>query len=813
MTTRASGPCRWTALAASIAAACAAAAVAAAPAPPADGRAAVALSAPGALDLLAPEADAALPEGAQVLYLEVSVNESATGQLARFVLAGGRLHASAATLRGLGLHWPGSEADGLVPLDTVPGLQARYDASRQFLALTVPLEALSGERERFAPPEAPRPRVDPAARVPGLLLNYDFYAQGDGGYRALSGWHELRLFGAGPGTWSNSMVSRRNDLAGAGTSHDSVRLDTYWQLDLPDRMVSVTVGDSYTGALDWTRPTRIGGVRVSRNFALQPYRVTTPLASFAGEAALPSTVDLFVNGIRQSSQQVRPGQFQIDSVPVISGAGQAQMVITDINGRSRVVDFALYSTSQLLQDGLTDWSLEAGSVRRDYGIRSFAYAGRPMASATVRHGASDRLTLEAHAEGTEGLHMAGAGVRMLLGSRGGVLDASAARGSAGGRSGHQYGFGWQWSSPRFNAGLARLRRSEGFADVATLEGSPPPLRSDRAFAGVGLGRMQLGASYIRLDHDGRARSRYANLSASWQLPRAGYLSLNLARDLEDGRGDGAYLYWSMPLDRRTSVAATARHATDADSLTLEARRNADFDRGGWSWRAQSTLGDEAAGQAELGRIGAHGAWDVGVQRRRGDADGATVYAGASGSLVLMRRHLFAMRRVEDAFALVSTDGIAGVPVLLENRLVGHTDARGLLLLNRLNPWQNNRLSIDPLQAPADVSMERTELLAVPEGRGGLLARFPMRAVLSLQVGLRDAAGRPVAAGSPVWLHGADPATDAPLTVVGYDGTLYLQDPPPGARLRIRHNDGFCEAVLPEPPAERGFVELEEVACR
>ena len=53
---------------------------------------------------------------------------------------------------------------------------------------------------------------------------------------------------------------------------------------------------------------------------------------------------------------MRPGQFQIDSVPVISGAGQAQMVITDINGRSRVVDFALYSTSQLLQDGLTDWS-------------------------------------------------------------------------------------------------------------------------------------------------------------------------------------------------------------------------------------------------------------------------------------------------------------------------------------------------------------------------------------------------------------------------------------------------------------------------
>ena len=819
MTIQANGSCRWTALAASIAAACAPCGLLAA-APHHPEPALVALSSPASLDLVEPgidAGDAPLPDGAEELYLEVSLNQTITGQLARFVMVDGRLHASAATLRGLGLRWPGSDdASGLVALEVVPDLQARYDAARQQLALVVPLEALTGEREHFGPAAAAPPRLDPLTHAPGVLLNYDVYAQGDGDIHSVSGWHELRLFGLGPGTWSNSMVSRLASAPGHDDVHDTVRLDTYWQLDLPDSMVSVAVGDTYTSALDWTRTTRIGGVRASRNFALQPYRVTTPLASFAGDATLPSTVDLFINGVRQSSQQVRPGQFQIDSAPVINGAGQAQMVITDINGQSRVVDFALYNTTQLLQQGLTDWSLEAGLVRRDYGIRSFAYADDPMASATVRHGLGDHITVEAHAEGTADLQMGGAAGHVLLGDRGGVLDMSAAGSRYRDLSGHQYGLGWQWNSDLLNFNLATLRRSDGFADVARLDGSPLPTRTDRAFAGLSLGRNQLAAGYVRQDYPQLARSRFLTASWSLQLPRAGYLSLNLSRDLGDRDADSAYLYWSMPLDRRTSASATVRHAGNATSATAEANHTVDVDQGGWGWRAQASAGDQVAAQAQLGQLGRFGAWNAGLTYLRGGdgaADSTTGFANANGSVLLMERHLFAMRRVEDAFALVSTDGIADVPILLENRLVGHTDARGHLLVNRLNAWQNNRLSIDPLQAPADVRLDRTEMLAVPASRSGMLARFPMRPSLSLQATVQTGDGSPVAAGSEVWLADGDPASDAPLTVVGYDGLLFLQDPPPDARLKIRQNGGFCEVVLPHTEGRHGFVELEGVVCR
>ncbi|UNK56749.1 fimbria/pilus outer membrane usher protein [Pseudoxanthomonas daejeonensis] len=815
MTIRTTRHCRWKILAASVAAACAPCALLAAPAPnpsPAP------FFAPGALDLIetgGPDAEAAA--GSQELYLEVSLNEFATGRLARFVMIDGRLHASASTLRELGLQWPGSETAGdLVALDDIPGLQARYDASNQILALSAPLEALSGDREHFGIADRTAPKIDPLTRAPGLLFNYDVYAQGDSDYRSISSWNELRLFGVGPGVWSTSLVSRVDSLPGERDIHDTTRLDTSWQLDLQDSMVSVVVGDTYSGGLGWTRTTRIGGVRASTNFALQPYRVTTPLASFAGEAVLPSTVDLFINGVRQSSQEVRPGQFQIDSIPTITGAGQAQMVITDINGQSRVVSFALYNTPYLLQQGLTDWSVEAGKVRRDYGLRSFSYADDPMGSATVRHGLSDSATLEFHAEGTADLQMAGAGGAWLLGDRGGVLDLNVAGSQYDGQSGHQYGAGYQWNSSIFNVGMSTLRRSDEFADVATLEDAILPRRMDSVFMGVNWGVAQIGASYVRQEMAGQTPARYASLHWSRQLPHNGYLSLSVNRDLENRDSDSAFLYWSMPLDRRVSVSASLRHSRDSDNLTLEANRPVDSDLGGLGWRAQTTLGERPGAQGQISGLGRFGGWNAGLLYMRGDGgapDTTSGFAGATGSVLFMEKHLFAMRRVEDAFALVTTDGIANVPILQENRLIGYTNEDGLLLVNRLNSWQNNRLSIDPLKTPTDVRMDRTEMYAVPESRSGMLARFPMRSVLSIQATVTAPDGRPIAAGSPVWLQDADPDTSPALTVVGYDGLIYLQELPPGAGLKIRQNGAYCDVVLPELPKPSGFVELDGVVCR
>ena len=121
---------------------------------------------------------------------------------------------------------------------------------------------------------------------------------------------------------------------------DYTRLDTHWTWSSQDDLLTVTAGDFISGGLSWSRATRLGGLQLRRNFSLQPDLVVQPLPAFFGEAALPSQVELYVEGLRQYSGEVLPGAYRIDSAPTISGLSQAQMVLTDALGRTTVQDFS-----------------------------------------------------------------------------------------------------------------------------------------------------------------------------------------------------------------------------------------------------------------------------------------------------------------------------------------------------------------------------------------------------------------------------------------------------------------------------------------
>lgn len=753
----------------------------------------------------------AIGSAEDVSYLEVILNEVPTGRLARFVMTDGKVFATADTLRSFGLRWPGSDsAGGLVALDDLPGLEVEYAVKQQQIRLLAPLGMLSGEPRRTGYVQAPPAVIDPSTRAVGLAMSYDAFARHGDDSRSFSGWSEWRLFGRS-GILSNSMVSRYTDTDRERSHLRNIRLDTNWQLDFPDRMLSLSVGDSVTGALSWTRPTRMGGIRLSRNFALQPYRVHTPLVSFTGESALPSTVDLFINGIKQSSNRVLPGQFQIDSVPTLSGAGQAQVAITDINGRVQIVNFSLYGTPQLLQDGMSDWSIELGSVREEYGVQSFSYRDEPMVSVTGRHGLSNQSTLEGHVEATDGLAMAGMGGAWLLGDSGGVLSLAAAGSRYEGRNGVLTRASYQWNSLGFNAGLTTMRRDRDFMDVAGLDGGLMPRRTDQAYVGFSGAFGYFSVNHVRQEREDAPRSRLVNLNWSRQLPRNAMLSLSANKDLDNDRGHAAYFHLSIPFDRYTHSSASARRTRDSQGMTLEARRAVQTDIGGWGWRVQAAAGSGAGGQAEVTRLGRLGQWTAGANYYDGSGR-TTAYGNVSGGIVLMDGHLRGMRRVDDAFAMVSTDGVAGVPVKLENRLVGHTDEDGVLLLNRLNAWQRNLVSIDTLEFPANMYVERTRTEAVPATRSGTLVKFVMRRILSVRLVLRSEDGSLLPAGSVVRLVDARPGSTLD-TVVGFDGMVYLQDPVGGTRLDVRTATSACQAILPEFSDRTGLLDLGEVVCR
>lgn len=738
----------------------------------ASGMSATAVASAGKLD---PDADANL-------YLEVTLNGNATRDIVHFVRSGDAFRANADVLRGLGLRLPPA-AQGMVNVAALPDVAVRYDVAAQRLEITASSQLLDQSLAVLNQRDNPIPQPTSA---PGLLLNYDLYGTRDSrNASSLSAFSELRAFND-LGVLSNTALTRTVDLPGAGTQTDSVRLDTTFSRSFVDPALTFRAGDIISGSLGWSRATRLGGIQLQRNFALQPELVMFPVPAYYGQASLPSTVDLYVDGLRQYSSSVPAGPFQLNTVPTVSGRGEAAVVITDALGRQSTVAFPFYTTNQLLKPGLSDYSLDFGVVRESYGQRSFDYGSDPAFSGTWRRGMSHWLTLEGHAEATSGLAQGGAGAVIALGHAG-MLNAAYARSKDRGHSGSQAELGYNWRNARLNLSLNTLRTFGDYRDIASRHGAPPARRVDRALAGATLGKAgSLGVSYVALQYPGQARSRYASAYYSKSLSKRMSFNFSVNQNLDDHRDRSMFLALSMALGSNISSSVSAQHDRSGNLATVDLSSPIHSD-GGFGWRLRAQDGNSRHGAlAEAGYRGQSADIRAGVQRFNGDTLG---YAGLSGALVFMNREFFLSRNISDAFAVVSTDGVADVPVLLEKRPIGVTSARGNLLVTPLNAYQRNKLAIDPMKLAANVDISQVETTAVPSDRAGTLVRFGIKTVQAASVILHDAAGNPLAVGSSAALRNSS----TPAAIAGYDGMVYLEGLEAHNVLDVQTADGRCVA--------------------
>lgn len=733
------------------------------------------------------------------LYLEVVLNGAATGNLAHFGQRDGRLYASAGTLRQLAFRLPEGSIDPIA-LDELPGVRVDYNAARQRVSIHAPLSLLDLDLVTLNQAES---RAAPVANAtPGALLNYNLYAsRGSGNSASASAWTELRAFGDF-GLLRNTILTRAIRVGGSAWRGDSVRLDTSWTKAFPERMFQVRLGDTLTGATDWSRPTRIAGIQVGSNFALQPYRITTPIPRFFGEAALPSAVELYINGIRQYVGEVAPGPFRIVSAPTISGSGMAEVVLTDVNGQSRSLSFPFYTSGELLAGGLTDWSAEVGLVRENYGRESFDYADQIAASGSWRHGLNDHFTAKAHGEASSSFANAGIGGGWLAG-RAGVFSGSVAQSTSNAGDGTQYGLAYSWQHRRFRVDLATTRTDGNYRDLASLNGSPIATVMERAGVGYSspiAGSLSLG--YVRLDYPEADGGRYAN--AHWFRSFGSRLTVSASvhQNLAENEDRTFYLGLAWHFGDGPNLSFSSEHGVDGNRYSIRAGRPIPGD-GGFGWRAEAGGGNFHGGSAELGYRGRYGTLRGGVYSA---FDNHAIYASASGSLALLGGHLFAARRIDDAFAVVDTSGIAGVPVRLENRLIGVTNNAGMLLVTPLQPWQRNKIAIDPMALPASMRIERVNALAIPRAEAGTLVAFDIQPLRAASLIVVDSSGAPLPVGSTVQLASGRTA------LIGFDGMTYVESLDRKNELVIETPTGPCSAQFDYPQSSDTVPLIGPVTC-
>lgn len=783
-----------------------------------------------AQDLPPPPQPTAIAEDTPTeLQLEVYVNGVSSKLIARLRREStGALLIEPEQLRNVGID-PAEAAlrpDGWVDISHLPGVSFDYDEEGQALRFSAPDAARStkiidaGKPQSVVSGSENEDEVS-AESSTGGLLNYTLYAStgGDGwadfaDFQGLSALLEGRIFSPYGVLTSSQVVSTSQK-----EQFDTTRLDTTWSYSDEKRMMTYGVGDVITGGLSWTRPVRLGGVRIQRNFALRPDMVTMPLPEFSGSAAVPSTVDVYVNNARRMSQEVSPGPFSIANLPVVTGAGTAQVVVRDSLGRQTVSETPFFASSDLLAPDLWDFSAELGFARRSYGTLSNDYDDFPVGSATLRHGLSDKVTLEGHVEGGQDFYNIGAGGVFQIGAYG-VGSLSAAYSAYGAETGYQLAASAEGELYGVHI-YARSQRTFGdYNDIASvtadtkasgLPGTDLSAKPARALDQISISSplrfdaTTLNFSYTQVETSDGERSRIVGLTANRPVGERGNLFLTAFKELENENSFGIFagFSWSFGADRSASISASS--GDDGTAFTAQASKSEQQEVGSYGWRARAGTGKNQI-------ISATGSYRSGIGRFEAGAeqfnDNVRAYGQLEGSIAVAGGDVFMGGHIDDAFGVVDA-GAPGVNVLLENRPIGTTNRRGKILLPGLRSYGQNAVSLDPANLPLDAKLDRTRQMVKPSDRAGAVIDFHVQTGLkSALVTLRDESGGLIEAGAS-----AETADGQELTV-GYDGKLYLEAADKVQTVTITSPAGTsCEAEIAGIVADETGIGQGEAICR
>ncbi len=692
-----------------------------------------------------------------------------------------------------------------------------FDDAQQALEVRLPPSVF--EASALRSPSAAALQTS-TARPSGAFLNYDVFIDHSEVGSGRSAFTEAGV-ALGPGVALGSFAFIRQPAFDA-----NLRLDTSYTMDQPAQMTTLRIGDAISRPpTSIGRPVRFAGLQFRSNFQTQPGLVTVPVPTLHGQAALASTVDLYVNNVLQSRNAVTPGPFAVTTAPLLAGDGELLLKVTDIAGREQVISQRYYASTALLAPGLTDWSVEGGALRLNYGTRSDDY-GDWFLSGGWRRGLSERLTIEAGAGVQQGGHTGVlAGVAAAWPGMGAAsLALGACHGDAG--NGMQAALGIERRTRRHTLAL----RTQVASDDYRQTGVPAPLqlrRLDTFFYGYRvpeLGSISLswtrqqraggngalsgtppGSSAGVLPYLTEAPLQIAQIGFSTRPSAWGSLMLTLTDVSGAARDRALKLFWVWPLDGgRSASVLHARNAHGADQTVFQFQQ-APRPGEGVGYRLQA--GIHAPQQAAITAQNLHGLLRAEAAEYRGNT---ALRAGFSGSLVLMEGSLFAVRQVDSSFGLVRVPGIAGVRVYVDNQLAGRTDAQGLALLPRLAPYRRNPVTVEPLDVPLDVQIDALKVEPVPAWRSGVVVDMPLRTISAATLNLRLANGQPVPAGAELRLADGDPADTMP---VGHQGLVYVTGLKSYNLLIVSWPQGRCEVEMPYAPEKGSIPYLGEFLCR
>ncbi|MFV5585440.1 fimbria/pilus outer membrane usher protein [Acinetobacter oleivorans] len=711
-----------------------------------------------------------------------------------------------------------------VCIDELKGIKFKYLENEQALNLQVPSNMLTDYSVDLNGQQITSPHLLKMKPLNAAILNYSLYNTITNDENVFSGSAE-GIFNSAIGNFSSGVLyngSNENSY-----SHEKwVRLESKWQYVDPEKVRIYTLGDFISNSSDWGSSVRLAGFQWSSAYTQRGDIVTSALPQFSGSAALPSTLDLYVNQQKIYSGLVPSGPFDIKQLPFISG-NEVTLVTTDATGQQSITKQAYYFSSKILAKGINEFSVDVGVPRYNYGLYSNDYDDATFASGAIRYGYSNSLTLSGGAEAsTDGLSNLGTGfAKNLFGF--GVINADIAASQYKDENGYSALVGLEGRISKnisFNTSYRKV--FDNYFDLARV--SQVRYLKDNQMTSEPQNYLSYSALADEIFRAGMSYNFYEGYSAYLGYNQIKYsdnanklVSANLSGTLNNNWGfyASAYkdyenqkdygIYFALRYTPSSRVNAITSISNESGKTTYRQEINGfsdpqigAFGWGGYVERDQDANQNNASVYASYR---ARAAYLTGRYNRIGDNDQVAV--SATGSLVAAAGRVFAANEIGDGYAVVTNAGPQS-QILNGGVNLGATDGTGRFLIANLRPYQLHHIYLDPSYLPLEWDVKSTNQTAFVGYRQGALIDFGAHQVISGLVKLVDANNSPLLPGYTVRINGQQNG------VVGYDGEVFIQNLLKQNKLEVDLLDhGSCQVNFAYENKQYSAKKLGPYLCR
>ncbi|ERK11403.1 type 1 fimbriae anchoring protein FimD [Serratia fonticola AU-AP2C] len=720
-----------------------------------------------------------------------------------------------------------SEASSCADLKAIEGATVQFDFARQKLQLSIPQVALRKTTEGLVPKELWDEGIT-ALRVNYMLSgrrmmpregqqSTNHYANlqpvlNIGGWRVhnFTTWQQSSNQ---PGAWQVGQTNAKKGLY----NFDS----------------QVTLGEFYTSPNLFDSVPIFGG-QIMSDDAMRPYSERGYAPVIRGIARTNARVQVEQNGTIIYTGSVSPGAFAlIDLIPVNNG-GVLNVTVYEEDGsvQNMVVPFA--SLPIFLRQNTLQYAITAGRYKpmptNDAETPGFGQV-------TAIYGLPWNLTAYGGVQSSQDYLATTVGLGSLLWHLGALsVDVTESRvswpdgerergkywrlryshslattGTTFSLSRQQYDSMGFWTLPE------ALSRREGEGDVVQeRQRDQFSIQASQQLAGWGsvsltwlkegywqpeLNRESLGLYYGSSWQDiswgvSGTLNRYPNGSMKDKTERL--FSLNIGISLSRWLSNTSLNY-----SLNDSSRGSANHYMSLSGLTLDRQLN---------WSVQQSISENSqqsnSSSVNLRYRGGYGE----VSGRYGySANNRSLDYGMAGSVLVHEAGVTLAQRLGTTVALVEAPGAAGVAA--QSRAGVKTDFRGYTVFPSLQPYSENRISLDPTTVPDDAALESFDMRVVPTEGAVVRAKFATRSGARALLTLKRLNGKAIPLGAIASLDSDKSEGNAGM--VGAEGQVYLTGIPEQGSLQVQwgksdHQRCLVDYELPKEKNPAGMYEMQGV---